>query len=160
MMNKNTLITALIIGLMASIAFILVQPLFGMATLTSRHADAYINHGAYSASVALLLSWFVHISISIIYALVSIVIFNYNYSVLVSFVQVMVLGWITTLIATPANQWVIKLITTGEFASVVSLSGLNTQIGPKFWLHIMFFVFVIVGLYITRRISAMKNKDK
>ena len=72
----------------------------------------------------------------------------------------MVLGWITTLIATPANQWVIKFITTGEFASVVSLSGLNTQIGPKFWLHIMFFVFVIVGLYITRRISAMKNKDK
>jgi hypothetical protein len=159
-MNKNTLITALIIGLMASIAFILVQPLFGMATLTSRHADAYINHGAYSAPVAFLLSWFVHISVSIIYALISIVIFNYNHSLLVSFVQVMVLGWITTLIATPANQWVIKLITTGEFVSVGSLSGLNTQIGPKFWLHIMFFVFVIVGFYLTRRISVMKNKDK
>jgi hypothetical protein len=157
-MNKNTIITALIIGLIAGIAFILIQPLFGMATLTSRHADAYINMGAYSEIFALVLSWLVHISVSVIYALVSSVIFNYNHSMLVSFVQVMVLGWITTLIATPANQWLIKLITSGEFLSLSSLSGLNTQVGPKLWLHIMFFVFILVGLYSTRSRYFIENQ--
>jgi hypothetical protein len=37
----NILLTAVSIGLIASIAFILIQPLFGMVTLTSRHASAY-----------------------------------------------------------------------------------------------------------------------
>ncbi|WP_426357645.1 hypothetical protein ACPUVO_14445 [Pseudocolwellia sp. HL-MZ19] len=144
---KNTLITAFIVGLIASIAFIIFQPLFGLATLTSRHAAAYVNFGGYSESAALILSWFVHVSVSIAYTVISTVIFNFNHSLWVSSAQVIVLGWFTTLIATPANEWVVKLVTTETFTPLSELAPLNTAIGPKFWLHVMFFVFVIFGLW-------------
>jgi hypothetical protein len=144
---KNTLITAFIVGLIASIAFIIFQPLFGLATLTSRHAAAYVNFGGYSEVSALILSWFVHISVSIAYAVISTVIFNFNHSLWVSSLQVIVLGWFTTLIATPANEWVVKLVTTETFTPLSELAPLNTAIGPKFWLHVMFFVFVLLGLW-------------
>jgi hypothetical protein len=144
---KNTFITAFIVGLIASIIFIIFQPLFGLSTLTSRHAAAYINLGGYSETAALVLSWCVHISVSIAYALVSTVIFNINHSWWVSSAQIIVLGWFTTLIATPANEWVVKLVTTQTFTAYSDLTPLNTQIGPKLWLHIMFFVFVLIGLW-------------
>ena len=143
---KNTLITAFIIGLIASIAFIIFQPLFGLATLTSRHAEAYVSFGGYSEIAALILSWFVHINVSIAYAVISTVIFNFNHSLWVSSAQVIVLGWFTTLIATPANEWVVKLVNTSTFTPLSDLAPLNTAIGPKFWLHVMFFAFVVLGL--------------
>ncbi|MGJ8694418.1 MAG: hypothetical protein ACSHW0_18265 [Thalassotalea sp.] len=146
-MMKNTLFSAFLVGLVASIAFILIQPLFGMATLTSRHAAAYMNFGAYSETMALIIAWFVHLSVSIGYALLATVIFNFNSSLIVSSSQVILLGWITTLIATPANEWVVKLVTTQHLPAFSTLAGLNTEIGAKLWLHIMFFVFVMAGLY-------------
>ena len=149
-MNKNTLMIAVSLGLVAGIAFILIQPLFGMATLTSRHAEAYVNLGSYSQTAALIISWLVHISVSIFYALLSVVVFNLNHSLLISFIQVIVFGWVTTLIATPANEWVVKSVTTGQFPAFNALSGLNTEIGPKLWLHIMFFTFIVCGLYLIR----------
>jgi hypothetical protein len=145
-MNKNTFITAIVVGIIASIAFILVQPIFGIATLTSRHADAYVTLGAYSECTALVLSWFVHVSVSIFYAVLSSVIFNINSSSIANVGQVLVLGWITTLTATPANEWVVKLITTEQIPAFSSLSALNTSVGPKLWLHILFFAFIVVGL--------------
>ena len=149
-MNKNTIITAFIVGLVASIAFILIQPIFGMSTLTSRHAAAYINFGGYSPTPALLLSWFVHISVSITYAILSTLIFSFNSSVLVSSIQIIVLGWITTLIATPANEFVVKLVTTEKFPALSSLSAINTDVGPKLWLHILFFGFIVSGLWVAK----------
>jgi len=158
MTHKNTIITALLIGIFAGIAFILIQPLFGMATLTSRHANAYVNVGAYSVTMALIMSWLVHLAVSIFYTLLSVIIFNLNHSVSVSLAQVIILGWVTTLIATPANEWVVKLITTGQFPMIAELSGLNTQIGPKLWLHIVFFAWVIIGLYFIRSIQKRRHK--
>lgn len=156
-MNKRTLITAVIVGIIASIAFILVQPLFGMATLTSRHAGAYIKLGEYGATSALIISWFVHISVSVFYAVISAVIFNINRSALVSIGQVLVLGWITTLTATPANEWVVKFVTSLQLPAFSSLSALNTSVGPKLWLHIMFFAFVVGGLWFANRKPSLKN---
>lgn len=153
---KNTFITACIVGLIASIAFILIQPLFGLATLTSRHAAAYINLGGYSETAALLLSWFVHISVSIFYALLSTAIFTFNHSLMVSVGQTIILGWFTTLIATPANEWVVKLVTTKQFPDLDTLAALNTQIGPKLWLHILFFAFVLGGLWMIKMKKASK----
>lgn len=146
----NILFIAISIGLIASVAFILIQPLFGMATLTSRHASAYLSNVAYSETSALLVSWLVHVSVSVLYVLLSTVIFNFNHSLLVSVGQVIVLGWLTTIIATPANEFVVKLITTERFPSLSSLSELNTEVGPKLWLHILFFAFVLGGLWLTR----------
>jgi hypothetical protein len=157
-MNINTLITTFIIGILASIAFILIQPLFGMLTLTSRHAAAYTEIGNYSPMVAMTLSWLVHISVSVFYTFISLSIYNFNNSILVSIVQIIVLGWITTLIATPANEWVVKFITSGQFATISSLSELNTQVGPKLWLHVLFFGLVIVGITFTRFTGFGKNQ--
>lgn len=145
-MNKHTLTTALILGLIASVVFIVAQPLFGMATLTSRHASAYVNYGSYSETSAVILSWLLHIGVSIFYTLLSTLIFNINHSLFVNFSQIIALGWISTLFATPANEWVVKLVTTQQLPLLESLSALNTQIGPKLWLHILFFTFVICGL--------------
>lgn len=149
-MKINTFTTTFLIGLVASIAFIIIQPFFGMLTLTSRHASTYINLGGYNETVAVALSWLVHVSVSIFYTLISSLIYNFNHSLLFSFGQVISLGWLTTLIATPANEWVVKLITTGQFTAINSLAALNTQIGPKLWLHILFFALVLGGLWFAR----------
>lgn len=159
-MNKNSVITAIFVGLVASIIFIIVQPLFGMATLTSRHALAYVSLGGYSETSALILSWFVHVGVSICYALLSMIIFNLNRSVVVCVLQVLIFGWITTLIATPANEFVVKLVTTLSFPALSSLSAVNTDIGPKLWLHIVFFVFVVVGIWLANMKSIKNNKGQ
>ena len=149
-MNKTIFIKAILIGLIASIAFILIQPFFGLTTLTSRHAAAYVSLGGYNETVALILSWVVHVSVSIVYAILSTLIFSINSSLIISSIQVLVLGWITTLIATPANEWVVKLVTTQKLPDISALAPVNTDIGPKFWLHVMFFVFVMIGLYVVK----------
>ena len=104
------------------------------------------------------LSWVVHISVSVFYTFISLSIYNFNNYISVSFVQILVLGWITTLIATPANEWVVKFITTGQLTTISSLSDLNTQVGPKLWLHVLFFGLVIVGITFTKYIS-FNNKQ-
>jgi hypothetical protein len=156
-MKLNTFTTALFVGLIASIAFILIQPLFGMLTLTSRHADAYIKLGAYPETAALILSWVVHISVSIFYALVSTIVFNINNTWFVSTGQIIALGWLTTLTATPANEFVVKLITTLTLPDLGSLSALNTDIGAKFWLHILFFALVVLGISLLNKRSFNRN---
>lgn len=159
-MKKNIVINTLVVGFIAGVIFILVQPLFGMETLTSRHAAAYINLGGYSEAASHALAWFVHSSVSIFYALLAAVIFNFNHSLLVSFVQVVVLGWLTTLMATPANEWVVKVVTTKQFPALDSLSALNTQVGPKLWLHMLFFVIVLCGLNLIRTMTLKKFSNE
>lgn len=159
-MNKNSIITAALIGLIASIIFILVQPIFGLSTLTSRHAFAYVTLGEYSELTALMIAWFVHISVSIAYAELSSIIFNINSSLKINVIQVLFFGWLTTLIATPANEFVVKLVTTQKFPDLSSLAGVNMEIGPKFWLHIVFFVFVMSGLLLTKNKAALKMLNR
>lgn len=155
-MNKSSIITAAIIGLIASIIFILVQPIFGLSTLTSRHAFAYVTLGEYSELAALMIAWFVHISVSIAYSELSSIIFNLNSSLKINVIQVLFFGWLTTLIATPANEFVVKLVTTQKLPDLSSLAGVNMEIGPKFWLHIVFFVFVMIGLLLTKNKTILK----
>lgn len=152
-MTKNTFITAIIVGVLASIAFIIIQPLFGMATLTSRHASAYVKFGEYQEGIAIVLAWCVHVGVSIAYAWISLVIYSVNRTRIITIAQVLILGWVTTLIATPANEWVVKLVTTGQMVGVDALSPLNTSIGPKLWLHFMFFGLVIIGALVAQGMS-------
>jgi len=152
-MKKNTVIKAFFIGLIASIAFIIAQPFFGMSTLTSRHAAAYMI-GGYDETVAIILSWLVHISVSVFYAFISILTFNANNTVLATVGQAAALGWVTTMIATPANEWVVRLINSQSIPSFSNLSAINTDIGPKFWLHVAFFAFIVALLWLGK----VKNK--
>ena len=151
-MNKKNVITAVLIGFIASIIFIVIQPMFGLSTLTSRHAFAYASLGEYSELAALIIAWFVHISVSIAYAILASIIFNINSSMVVNVIQVLFFGWLTTLIATPANDFVVKLVTKQAFPDVGSLAGFNFEVVPKLWLHVAFFVFVVVGLLLSKKL--------
>lgn len=152
-MIKHTLFTAFWLGLLAGIAFIIAQPFFGMSTLTSRHAAAYIN-GGYVETTALMLSWFVHLSVSIFYALLSYLTYRVNQSVLANLSQMFAFGWLTTLLATPANQWVVELINSRAIPGFAHLAPFNTDIGPKFWLHVLFFAFVIAQIYLMQYLKS------
>lgn len=157
----NTLTTTFFVGVIASIAFILIQPSFGMLTLTSRHAAVYTDIGHYNETFAVALAWLVHGSVSIFYTFISLLIYNFNHSLIINFIQIIVLGWLTTLIATPANEWVIKLITTGQLTPLHALSNLNTEVGPKLWLHILFFSLVIIGFSLSKLVvlpNTLKQK--
>ncbi len=135
------------IGVSAAVLFILVQPLFGMETITSRHSQAYISQGGYSDIAAITLSWGLHTLVSIVYATASIAIYTLNSSKWVSLGQVLLLGWVSTLIATPANVIAIKVITLGYFPDFSTVPPLNGDVGPKLWLHIVFFVLVLAMAY-------------
>jgi len=150
-MNKSILFTAVAVGFTASIAFILIQPLFGMSTLTSRHALAYVTQGGYTQESAMIIAWCVHISVSIGYALLSSIIMTISQRYWVSLGQIIVLGWLTTLIATPANEWVVKWVNSGKFTALSDLAHVNTHLDAKFWLHIVFFVFIVLQLTLYTR---------
>jgi len=152
-MNKSSFINAAVIGLIASIIFIIAQPFFGLSTLTSRHALAYVKLGGYNDTIALIISWFVHISVSIAYTMLSSIIFHLNNTMKINIIQVLFFGWFTTLIATPANEFVVKLVTTKQFPAINALAGLNFEVGPKLWLHIFFFALVMIGLIVTKKRS-------
>jgi hypothetical protein len=92
----------------------------------------------------------VHIGVSIFYALISALILNINHSPLVNCLQIIVLGWLTTILATLANEFVVKAVTTLQFPALNSLSALNTETGPKLWLHFMFFMMVVAGLWFVK----------
>ena len=105
----------------------------------------------------MVIAWFVHISVSIAYALLSSLIFTLNNSLKVNVIQVLFFGWLTTLIATPANEFVVKVVTTQQLPALSSLAGLNFELGAKFWLHIVFFIFVMIGLVLTKDSVLLKK---
>lgn len=144
---RTQISNAIIIGIVAGVLFIIVQPVLGMSTLTSRHADAYIELGQYTSSIATFVAWSVHLLVSVFYAVGAAIVFRLSSHFAVSAAQTLLLTWLTTLIAPPANALVIKLLTTGQFPILKSLPSINTQLDVKFILHLVFFVFVIIGLY-------------
>lgn len=151
----KTLLESLLIGTFAAIVFIIVQPMFGMLTLTSRHSTAYTEIGNYAPGIALILSWLVHIGVSVFYTFVSLTIYKLNNSTFANVLQIAFLGWVTTLLATPANEWVVRFITSGKFAELSSLSGLNTEIGPKLWLHVFFFLLLVISFWVIQTKSSI-----
>ncbi|MEP2650823.1 MAG: hypothetical protein ABJH06_02425 [Paraglaciecola sp.] len=156
-MTFKSLIRTFLISLCASIAFILIQPLFEMTTLTSKHSAAYVNLGGYNEVAAVLLSWIVHVSVSFVYGGMSTLIYHYNQSMLMTISQVIILGWLTTLIATPANEWVIKFITTRHFTSISLLPPPHSEWDAKLWSHILFFILVVSGLWLAKVTTQLKE---
>ncbi len=151
---------AVIIGILASILFIVIQPMFGIDTITGRHTQAYVSQGNYTVATATIIAWAVHVIVSVFYALASVIIFRINSSFIVSSVQIMVLGWVSTLLATPANVFVITAITTQSLPDLSSIPPLNMALGAKFWLHIIFFVLVVVTLHLVDSRERRKNQSR
>ena len=101
---------ALLLGAIVGVLFIIVQPLFGMDTLTSRHAAAYQQLGNWSAFPAMIIAWFAHLAVSVFYGLLcGIVVLKYaRLSHVVLFT--LAFSWLTTLIAPPANALIVQLV--------------------------------------------------
>ena len=65
------LFMACLFGVVMGVVFIVIQPLFGMDTLTSRHAGAYQQLGNWSSFAAITIAWAAHLVVSLFYGLLS-----------------------------------------------------------------------------------------
>ena len=143
----HLLFMACVLGAIVGVLFIIVQPLFGMDTLTSRHAAAYQQLGGWSAMPALIIAWLAHLAVSVFYGLLSgIVILEYRQLSLVALFT-LAFSWITTLIAPPANAMIVQLVSFQQIKPE-ALPGLNFMLDAKFFLHLFFFVAIVAGLYV------------
>lgn len=138
---------SILLGVLAGTLFIILQSSFDMGSITSRHADAYLANTAFTPVTATILAWFVHLLVSVIYAGAAVLIFSYSHAWYVSVIQITVLGWLTTLIATPANVFVMKWVSTASIPIMNTLPDLNTNIDAKLLLHIVFYVLVLLPMY-------------
>ncbi|RBP51093.1 hypothetical protein [Arenicella xantha] len=155
-MTKKTitlLISSVVIGLLVGVIFIFVQPLFGMSALTQRHAEGYMKLGSMSESTALVSAWFVHLFISACYGIASAIALLISRNALPYTLQIVFLGWITTVIAPPANAFLVKLIGTQSLPAISTLPALNFAFDAKLVLHLIFFAVIAISLWSYQRIS-------
>lgn len=146
-MNVNqTLLIGATIGFIVGVLFIYVQPLFGMSPLTDRHAAAYVKLSDLSPSVAIVIAWFAHLLVSAAYGFASAVALLISRNLLSYLLQIVVLGWFTTVIAGPANELIVRLVTTKGLPSLEKLPALNFNLDAKLALHLIF--FLTIGLFV------------
>lgn len=153
------LIGSFVIGTIAAVVFIYIQPLLGMTPITERHAHAYIEQGGYGVAVSYVLAWGIHTFVSILYTAAALAVFYMNNTYLVSLVQIAFWGWTSTLIATPANILVIKSLVEKTNIGLSQLPPLNFELGPKLYLHLLFFVLVILGAYLYDSLKAFRQAE-
>ena len=118
---KKTLLIGTIIGFIVGVLFIYVQPLFGMSPLTDRHAAAYVKLGNLSPSIAIFIAWIAHLLVSTAYGLVTAISLLVSRNIPVFALLIIALGWLTTVIAGPANQLIVRLVTSKSFPSMENL---------------------------------------
>lgn len=150
---KKTLFFGAFTGLFVGVLFIYVQPLMGMSPITDRHAAAYTKLGDISPSMAIVIAWAVHLLVSVIYGIATGIALFISRNLLTFGLQIIALGWVTTVIAGPANQLIVRLVTTKGFPSLEGLPPLNFNLDAKLALHLMFFGVCGLLLLIYRQIG-------
>ena len=146
-LRAKLLFMACVLGAVMGVVFIIIQPLFGMDTLTSRHAALYQQLGNWSSIVAITMAWAAHMSVSVFYGLLSgIVVLS---TARLEFVALftLALSWLTTLIAPPANAIIVQLVSF-QHIQHGQLPGLNFGLDVKFVLHLVFFGAISTGLFV------------
>jgi hypothetical protein len=140
------LLGAGLLGIVVGILFILVQPLFGMDPLTSRHAAAYQHLGNWSPLPAMIIAWLAHLVVSVLYGLMGGVVVmaasRWPWVVL----WTLVFTWVTTVIAPPANAIIVQLVSL-QLVDVNKLPSLNFSFDEKFVLHLVVFVAITAPLW-------------
>ena len=148
----KTLITPALSGLIIGVAFIFVQPLFGMSPLTERHAQGYMSLSSMNYGTAITLAWLAHLFVSACYGMaMGIALKMSNKFVPLIVFQILTLGWITTILAPPANALLVKVIGSGVFPVLSSLPSFNFTLDAKLSLHVMFFAAIALLLYLYER---------
>lgn len=139
-----------LIGLVVGVLFILVQPWFGMDTLTSRHAAAYQQLGGWSATPALFIAWLAHLAVSVAYGWMGgvVVMAVSRWSVIA--LWTVVFSWVTTVIAPPANALIVQLVSFQQLTAS-KLPPLNFSFDEKLALHFVVFGAITAALMVYRR---------
>lgn len=148
--QARLLLMACLLGVVMGVLFILVQPLLGMDTLTSRHAAMYQKLGGWNAMPALVIAWFIHLAVSVLYGLLSgFVVLKARRLAFVALV-IVAFSWVTTVIAPPANAVIVQLVSFQHIESG-NLPGLNFNFDEKFVLHLLFFAVIAGALHVYKR---------
>lgn len=145
--QTRLLSTASLLGLIVGVLFILVQPWFGMDTLTSRHAAAYQQLGGWSAMPALFIAWSAHLAVSVLYGLLSGIVVITAWRLPLVALLTLAFSWATTVIAPPANAIIVQLVSF-QRVDASKLPGLNFNLDEKFVLHLAFFAAITAVLYV------------
>ena len=101
---KKVLIYGAITSFIVGVLFIYVQPLFGMLPLTDRHAAAYTKLTNISPAVAVVVAWAAHLIVSTAYGVATALALILSKSIVSFVLQVLALGWFTTVIAWSASN--------------------------------------------------------
>ncbi|RTE64324.1 hypothetical protein EH243_18070 [Amphritea opalescens] len=141
------LLLAAILGLVAGIVFIIIQPLFGMDTLTSRHAAFYQQLGGWGSVPAVMIAWTAHLLVSIFYGLLCAILLLNTLRLALIALGTLLFTWITTVIAPPANAMIVQLVSFQQLHSE-KLPPLNFSLDVKFLLHLVFFAAISFVLYL------------
>ena len=154
---KKSLLIGALTGFLVGVLFIYIQPLFGMSPLTDRHAAAYTKLSDIIPSMAIVIAWTAHLLVSIGYGIATGIALFISKNLLTFGLQIVAMGWLTTVIAGPANQLIVRLVTSNGFPSLEGLPPLNFNLDAKLALHLMFFVVSGLFLLVYSRISKVKN---
>lgn len=154
---KKTLIIGAIIGFIVGVLFIFVQPLFGMSPLTDRHEAAYVKLGDIIPSMAIIIAWSAHLLVSTAYGITTAIALLISRNPTIFALFIVVLGWFTTVIAGPANQIIVRVVTSKSFPSMENLPALNFNLDAKLALHLIFFLFIGLFLLAYSGVSSSKT---
>ena len=157
---KKTLLIGAIIGFFVGMLFIYVQPLFGMSPLTDRHAAAYVKLSDISPSMAIIIAWSAHLLVSTAYGLASAIALLISRNLAIFSLIIIALGWFTTVIAGPANQLIVRVVTSKSFPSLENLPALNFNLDAKLALHLIFFLFIGLFLLGYSRMSKIESSSQ
>lgn len=127
------------------VVFIVIQPLFGMEPLTSRHAASYQKLGGWSSASAIGIAWAAHMVVSVIYGLLSGLVVSITSRLSVAALFTLAFSWLTTIIAPPANATIVQLVSFQQL-QVDKLPSLNFSLDVKFVLHLVFFSAITAAL--------------
>lgn len=127
------------------VVFIVIQPLFGMDTLTSRHAAAYQKLGSWSSISAISIAWAAHLAVSVFYGLLSALVISTTSRLGIAALFTLAFSWLTTIIAPPANAAIVQLVCFQQL-QVHKLPVLNFSFDEKFVLHLVFFSAITAAL--------------
>ena len=134
-------------GLAVGVLFIGVQPWFGMDTLTSRHAAAYQQLGGWSPWPALIMARIAHLAVSLVYGLMggAVVMAALGWPWVAGWT--LVLSWVTTVIAPPANAIIVQLVSFQRL-HLGQLPALNFSLDEKLVLHLVVFLTIVAAMVV------------
>ena len=139
-----------LLGAVMGVIFIIIQPLFGLDTLTSRHAAAYQKLGSWNNIAAISIAWAAHMAVSVFYGLLCGLIFLKTSRLAIITFFTLAFTWLTTIIAPPANTIIVQLVSF-QHIKIDQLPSLNFSFDVKFVLHLVFFAAISVALYIYKK---------